>query len=322
MSLAEPGILFFGTPDIAVPFLRACAEHARVVGVVTAPDRPRGRGRQVEAPPVKVAASDLGVAVYQPVSCRDPGLHDTVADLKPDVIVAVAYGHLIPASFFAQARLALNVHFSLLPQLRGAAPVQRALEWGFSAAGVTIQLLAPKLDAGDVVRQEALPIRRTDDAVGLMDRAVAVGAAMLARVLDDWVAGRVPERAAQAHGLATVAPKWSPHAAALRWHMPARRLAGVIRAAADSGGAHCFVSGARSKVWRSREIWPILSLGPARDGEVWMTPDAGLLVRAGAGALLVVEGQREGRRRSRGNDLLSSLGARPGDVFTDKPEPA
>jgi methionyl-tRNA formyltransferase len=304
-----------------VPFLRACAEESEVVGVVTAPDRPKGRGRQVEPSPVKVVAEELGVPVHQPHSCRAHDFVETVAALRPDIIVAVAYGQLIPASVTSKADRAVNVHFSLLPQLRGAAPIQRALELGFSTTGVTVQLLAPSIDSGDVLCQEVVPIRRTDDAVSLMDRAVRAGVETIRRFLSCCAAGTCPRAIPQSHDLATTAPKWSAHSGHVRWPAPAGHIGNVVAAAAGGGGAYCFVSGARLKMWRSRGIWPILDGGAVSAGQVVLAAAEGLLVSAGAGALLLTEGQREGRRRSRANELVSGLGAQVGDTFADEPGP-
>lgn len=313
------GVLFFGTPEAAVPFLEVCAETMGVVGVVTAPDRPKGRGRKLQSSPVKVAAQRLGAQVFQPQSCRDPGFIQAARDLTPTCLVVVAYGQLLPQEVIELAPVALNVHFSLLPQLRGPAPLQRALAWGFATTGVTVQRVASQLDAGDIVAQAVLPVWETDDGPRLMQRCIAVGVRLLREVLGRLRRGETLCGIPQSHGLATWAPKWQPADARADFGAPAARIVRQARAGGFGTGAACLLSGRWFKIWAAQELWGA-GRTDSQPGALIRVSRAGPVVQAGAGYLLLLEGQLEGRKRLAGAELVRGQIMRVGDVLSSQAE--
>lgn len=308
------GVLFFGTPEAAVPFLGVCAETLGLAGVVTAPDRPKGRGRAVQPPAVKVAAERLGARVLQPRSCREDEFLEAAKDLAPTCVVVVAYGQLLPQEVIQLAPMALNVHFSLLPQLRGPAPLQRALAWGFTTTGVTIQHIAPQLDAGDIVAQAVVPIWQTDDALKLMQRCIEVGTRLLRDALGRIQRGEKLGRRSQVDGLATWAPKWRLEDARAVFDGPAARIVCRARAGAFATGAPCLFSGKWFKIWSAEELWDA-GRADSQPGAIIRILRAGPVVCVGAGHLLVQEGQLEGRKRLTGEELVRGHILRPGDMF-------
>ena len=309
------GVLFFGTPETAVPFLEVCAETLGLAGVVTAPDRPRGRGRSLQPPAVKVAAERLGVRVFQPQSCRNAEFVEAARKLAPTCLLVVAYGQLLPQDVLGLAPVALNVHFSMLPQLRGPAPIQRALAWGFVTTGVTVQQLASQLDAGDVVAQAVVPVWETDDARTLLQRCVGVGVRLLRSVLCRLQRGEDLSSAAQSASLATWAPKWRSEDAWAGFDGPAARIARQARAGAFGPAATCFLGGSRFKIWTALELWGT-GRADSQPGAIIRLSRAGPVVQAGAGSLLVLEGQLEGRKRLTGAELVRGQIVRLGDVLS------
>lgn len=196
-------ILFMGTPDFAVPSLRALHESGeKVVGVVTQPDKPRGRGYVLAPPPVKVYAEAHGLPVFQPVRLRDGSFDGTVAALMPELIVVVAYGKILPASILNAPRCGcINVHGSLLPALRGAAPMQRAILDGLDVTGVTTMYMAEGMDTGDMLLRAEVPIREEDNFESVHDRMATEGASLLLETIAALKAGtlrRIPQDESQA----------------------------------------------------------------------------------------------------------------------------
>lgn len=308
------GVLFFGTPEAAVPFLEVCAETLGLAGVVTAPDRPKGRGRAVQSPAVKMAAERLGARVLQPQSCREKEFVDAARQLAPVCLIVVAYGQLLPPEVIQLAPVALNVHFSLLPQLRGPAPIQRALAWGFTTTGVTIQHIVPQLDAGGVVAQAAVPIWQTDDALKLMQRCIEVGTRLLRDTLGRIQRGEELGRPSQVDGLATWAPKWRLEDARADFDGPAARIVCRARAGAFATGAPCLLSGKWFKIWSAEELWHA-GRADSQPGAIIRILRAGAVVQTGAGQLLIREGQVEGGKRLTGEELVRGHILRPGSMF-------
>ncbi|MFA6004159.1 MAG: methionyl-tRNA formyltransferase [Elusimicrobiota bacterium] len=218
--------IFYGTPACAVPFLELLARRTSVVAVVSQPDKPAGRSLQLAASPVKVRALALGLPVLQPE--RPAAVVEQLRRLNPDLAVAVAYGRLLPPDILALPVLgSLNVHFSLLPKYRGAAPVQWSLARGETETGVTIFWIERELDSGPVFRQERLAIDPDEDAEALMARLTRSGLEALGRVLEDLVAGRVLKQA-QA-GTPTFAPRIRREDARISWERPAREIHDLVR---------------------------------------------------------------------------------------------
>jgi methionyl-tRNA formyltransferase len=282
-------VVFMGTPDVAVPALRALLDSPHdVAAVVTQPDKPRGRGRDVSASPVKLLAEERGLPVLQPGSPKDEGFAEALSVFEPDALAVVAYGHILPLAVLAIAP-AMNAHFSLLPRYRGAAPVQRALMDGVTETGVSVFMLEPTVDTGPVVAVEGIAVGPDETAGELLERLAPIGARLLVRAIDDLERGTL-QAVPQSDLDASPAPKIKPEEAEIDWVRPARDLANLVRALNPRPGAFTTAGGKRLIVWRARAVdgsgapGTVLSAGPA------------LEVAAGKGALALEQVQLEGKR--------------------------
>jgi methionyl-tRNA formyltransferase len=285
-------VVFLGTPQFAIPTLRACAAATDVVAVVTQPDRPAGRGRKMNAPPVAVVARDLGLTVLQPASLKAEAARQAIASLRPDVIVCVAYGRIIPRAVLATPTLgAINLHPSLLPAYRGASPIQTAILDGLDATGITVMHLADELDAGDIIAQREIAIGPEETAGELEVRMAEIGAQMVLDVIESLVRGDAPRRP-QAHARATYVGKVDKADGAVDWNRPARAVVNHIRAMNPWPCAFTTWRGGTLKVWRAR-----IGEGRGIPGMVLAVDGHGITVATGGGAVLLVEVQQEGGRR-------------------------
>ncbi|HJR70630.1 MAG TPA: methionyl-tRNA formyltransferase [Gammaproteobacteria bacterium] len=281
---ASPSIAFAGTPEFALPSLRALvASGARVPLVLTQPDRPAGRGRKLTASPVKELALALGLRIAQPASLREPTRLPGF-DERPDLMVVIAYGLLLPPALLDWPRLGcINLHASILPRWRGAAPIQRAVLAGDAATGISVMQMDLGLDTGAVHLVRETPIGRDDTAGALHDRLAALAAEALAAALPDLLAGRsiaTPQRAE----LATLAPKIVKAEAALDWHSSAVDLERKVRAFNPWPVAEAkLADGRRLRIWQAAALEP--GAEPARAGHIVAVGKAGIDVAAGAGAL-------------------------------------
>ena len=282
-------VVFMGTPEVSVPALRTLIDSSHdVAAVVTQPDKPRGRGRDVSASPVKLLAEERGIPVLQPASPKDEGFSDALSVFEPQALAVVAYGHILPRAILAIAP-AMNAHFSLLPRYRGAAPVQRALMDGVTETGVSVFMLEPTVDTGPVVAVERVDVAPDETAGELLERLAPIGAQLLLRSLDDLERGTL-EAIPQSDLDASPAPKIRPEEAEIDWARSARDLANLVRALNPRPGAFTTAGGKRLIVWRARAVddsgspGTVLSAGP------------GLIVAAGDGALALEEVQLEGKR--------------------------
>ncbi len=310
-------IVFFGTAPLAVPSLEALVKHPafHVSAVVTQPDRPRGRDLKLQPSPVKAAALALGLPVWQPARCRDAEFLAQLRAAAPDLIVVAAYGQLLPPALLEIPRHGcLNVHASLLPRHRGAAPIQWAILEGDAETGVTIMRVDAGLDTGDLLTQTATAIRPDDNAQTLHDRLAALGAELLVRTIPDYLAGRIVPRPQPADG-ATYARKISKDDGRLEWQRPAAELHRRLRAFTPWPGAFTFVSetdGRRLlKIWAA-EVVPATAGQP---GEVLAADARGVMIRCGTDALRVTELQREGGRRLAAAPFLAGHPLAPGTVL-------
>ncbi|WP_029420573.1 methionyl-tRNA formyltransferase [Alicyclobacillus macrosporangiidus] len=312
-------IVFFGTPDFAVPVLRALAgaPWAEVAGVVTQPDRPAGRRQTLTPPPVKRAAQELGLPVWQPERVRAPEALEAIARLEPDVCVTAAYGQILPQRLLdIPRRGCLNVHASLLPRWRGAAPIHRAILAGDERTGVTLMEMVAALDAGPIVGAREIPIDPDDDAGTLHDKLAALGAALVLELLPDYVAGRVipqpqPEDGVTYADRITRADEW------IDWQRPVREVHNQVRGLRPWPGASAQVDGGALKVWRTAPATAVEV--PAEPGVVRMFPDVGVAVRCADGWLRMDEVQPAGRRRMPAADWWRGL--RRDEVRMDVAEP-
>lgn len=311
-------IVFMGTAELACASLEALARSAaaEVAGVITQPDKPRGRDLRMQPPPLKEAALHLGLAVLQPERLRAPEGIQQVADLRPDLVVVVAYGQLLPPAVLALPRHGcLNVHASLLPKYRGAAPIQWALWNGDPETGVTVMRMEAGLDTGPIVSQERLAIGSDDNARSLHDRLARQGADLLARTIPEYVAGRIPLQP-QDPAQATHARKIVAADGRIDWTQPARRIWNQVRALTPWPGAFTELPETtppiRLKVSRA-EVAVECRGAP---GEIQVGPGhRDLLVACGEEGIRLLEVQREGRRPMKASEFLAGWRFEPGSRF-------
>jgi methionyl-tRNA formyltransferase len=288
-------IIFMGTPEFSVPVLNALAASHEVVAVYTQPPRPAGRGKQDRPGPVHTRALALGLPVRHPVSLRSMDVqHDFVA-LGADVAVVVAYGLILPQVVLDAPRLGcLNIHASLLPRWRGAAPIHRAIMAGDSETGICIMQMAAGLDTGPVLLREATPIGATDTTQDLHDRLSAMGAQMIGKVLNAMPMTATPQ---PADGV-TYATKIDKRDSRVDWTQPATQVDRQIRGLSPFPGAWCDIAGERVKLLRSR-----LATGQGAPGQVLH----GMTIACGTGAVEITLAQREGKRAVAVDELLRGM---------------
>ncbi len=294
-------IVFMGSPEFALPVLRALAEHFTVVGVVTQPDRPAGRGRKLAPPPVKKLAQELGLPFIQPRRLKEPQAMEQLAAWQPDLIVVAAFGQILRRNVLElPPRGCLNVHASLLPRWRGAAPIHAAILHGDRETGITIMQMDPGLDTGPILTQRSTPISETDTAGTLSERLSRLGAALLIETIPGYLSGEIRPRP-QDEARATYAPKLAKDAGELDFTRPVEYLARQVRAMHPWPGAYLLWEGNRLRVHRAapREV-------PSPPPAGTRLVHAGLPAIAGAdGLLLLEEVQPAGKRPMGGKDFLN-----------------
>lgn len=247
-------VIFLGTPDFAVPSLRrlCSSSELEVVGVVTQPDRPAGRGRRLTAPPVKQLALEAGIPVYQPGRIKDsPEALQWVSQHEPDIMIVVAFGQILPLAFFNLPSLGtLNVHASLLPRYRGAAPVIHAILNGETVSGVTIMKLDEGMDTGDILSQQEVAIPPDMTSGELEELLAERGADLLLKTIHPYAEGRITPQP-QNHELATYAPRVSTEQARINWMRSAAEIHNQVRAFNPRPGAFTTLRGESVKIWRT-----------------------------------------------------------------------
>ena len=305
--------VFFGTSEFAVPTLRALTASPVEVGAVfTQPDRPSGRGRRLTPPPVKACATDAGLPVLQPERIRAAD----IADFRPDVGVVAAYGQILSRKLLGVPRLGLlNLHPSLLPRWRGAAPIQRALLEGDSETGVCVMRVAPELDAGAVLARRSLPIGPRDTSGALHDKLAVLGAEQMVATLLALEKGEVAEEP-QDESLVTYAEKLQKDEAKLDWRLPASGLDRLIRGLNPWPVAETSWPGMENgpvRIWRA---WPVPEGSGGAAGEVLgpgESPEgAGIRVAAGEGELVILEIQPPGKKKMDGGAFARGYPCKPG----------
>ncbi|MBE3589818.1 MAG: methionyl-tRNA formyltransferase [Firmicutes bacterium] len=307
-------VVFFGTSPFAGTVLERMLEReVTPLLVVTQPDRPRGRGQAPAPTPVKRLALEHELDVAAPTRLRDAAFVERLKALEPDVIVTAAYGRILPEDVLAvPKRAAVNVHASLLPRWRGAAPIQRALMAGDERTGVTILHMSAELDAGDIILQKEAPIEPDDDFGSLHEKLAELGAEALLEALRLIAKGEAPRRPQDAEGV-TLAPPLRPEEEWIDWTRPAVEVRNHIRALTPWPGARCLHGAELWKIARTE----LAAAGEVRGGEpgeiVAVRPERGFAVACGQGALWVTELQPAGRRRMRASDFLNGHRLEPGE---------
>jgi methionyl-tRNA formyltransferase len=299
-----------GTPAFACPILESLLRRSDpVVGVVCQPDRPRGRGLAVAPPEVKRLANERGLPVLQPERLRDPAFDDALRRLAPDLIVVAAYGKILPPAILdLPERGCINVHASLLPRHRGAAPVAWAILAGDTVTGVTVMAMNEEMDAGGILLQRETPIGPTETAGDLSERLARLGADVIGEAIDGLKAGTLHPTPQPEAGI-TFAPRIAPEQRRLEWGRPAAELARLVRALAPASSAFTTLGGHRLKIHRA-----VAEPGPAaaRPGTVIGGGTDSIVVATGAGTLRVLELQLEGRRRLTAAEFLAGRRLPPG----------
>lgn len=290
----EPRIVFMGTPDFALPTLERLVEQYPVVGVVTQPDRPAGRGRRVVMSPVKEMALAEGIPVFQPGRLRNVEAVEHIRQWAPDVAIVAAYGQILPAALLELPRYGvLNVHASLLPRWRGASPIQGALLAGDTVTGVTIIKLDEGLDTGPILAMRQTPVAPEETAGELEARLARLGANLLLETLPPYLAGELEPHPQPEEGV-TLTRLIRKSQVAIDWSQPVAAVKNHIRAFAPEPGAHTFWHGTRVKILLSREIYP--EPAPAGEpGTVFMWEEMPGVV-TGDGYLALVRLQMAGKR--------------------------
>jgi methionyl-tRNA formyltransferase len=298
-------LIFAGTPDFAVPCLEACrASGAEVVAVYTQPDRPAGRGRKLTPSPVKQAALAAGIAVHQPGSLKSADAQRGLAELKPDLLVVVAYGLILPRKVLAMPRFGCwNVHASLLPRWRGAAPIQRAILAGDAESGVDLMQMEAGLDTGPILLERRTPITRDDTGGSLHDRLSALGAEVLADGLQRLLAGAMPAAVPQTDEGVTYAHKLDKAEARLDFQRPAIELERQVRAFDPWPVAEGEIAGEQVRIWAAQAIDRPHHEAPA---SVLAASRNGIDLACGDGALRVLAVQRAGGKRISAADYLNA----------------
>ncbi len=310
-------IVFMGTPDFAVASLEALlAAEDPVVGVVTQPDRPKGRGQEVVASPVKQLSRQAGLPILQPTKMKDPGFLDALRSWRPDLIAVAAFGRILPPVILTlPPRGCINVHGSLLPKYRGAAPIQWAIINGQKETGITTMMMDEGMDTGAMLLQEVVPIGPEDTAGTLSEKLAKVGGRLLVETIKRLKAGTVTP-VAQDHGQATLAPPLTKEHGRIDWSLGAAEIANRVRGMSPWPGCYTYYAGERWTIWRAIPLEEQTSVAP---GTIAAVSKDRISVAAGAGALAIMELQPANSRRMSVSQYLAGHSVQPGEVLRGEP---
>ena len=311
MSIKGLKVVFMGTPAFAAPVLRALIyASCDMRGVVTQPDRRAGRGRKPILSPVKELALSEELPIYQPEKVRDPSFIDMLRTLEADVMVVVAYGRILPKEILDIAPMGcINVHASLLPAYRGAAPINWAIARGEKATGVTTMVIDEGLDSGDMLLKKEVPIEQSDNTESLYEKLSLEGAKLLIETLEGLKADSI-EREVQDETLVTYAPMISKEDGLIDWSANASDIINLIRGMYPWPSAHTTIKGKMLKVLSAAEKG-----GSGKAGEVIKVEMNSIEVATGKGSLELLELQLEGKKRMKTEDLLRGFAVHEGEVL-------
>jgi methionyl-tRNA formyltransferase len=306
-------IIFMGTAELSCPSLSSLLRTLgiSVNAVVTQPDRPKGRDLKLQPSPVKTLAVKYGLPVLQPLKARDPLFIQELAKLQPDLVVVAAYGQLLPPALLAIPKHGcINLHTSLLPKYRGAAPIQWALINGEQETGVTIMKMDAGLDTGDILAQEPVAIAPDDDSRTLHDRLARLGSELLVKTIPGYIAGRITPRPQPAEGV-SYAPRISKQDGRIDWTQDGTHILNRMRGLTPWPGTFTYLPAEPKpvllRIWRAQ-----FEEAPHSPGQVAEAGKKGIVVGCGRGSLRVIELQREGGRRLRAADFLAGHPLNPG----------
>ena len=332
-------IVFMGTSEFAVPALKTLIAHeSELIGIVTQPDRRSGRGKRLTPPPVKVVAEQHNLPFYQPEKVRQRSFIRTLERLAPDVIVVAAFGQLLPQSMLDIPPCGtINLHPSLLPKYRGAAPVQWALINGETETGITLMLLDAGEDTGDIICAERIPIQDADTTVTLMEKLACLGANLLLKVLKEMQAAAPPPATPQRHDEATRAPRLTKETGCIDWHCSATAIHNLVRGTEGWPGAYAFFrENLRLKILRclpySLHLSPSRSAGtcppraldsqalsPILPGTIEITGRQQLRVATGEGTLELLQVQPATKKAMAARDFVNGYQLKTGERFLPPP---
>lgn len=300
--MTKPRILFMGTPAFALPALELlCARNYPVIGVVTQPDRPRGRGQKQVAPTVKILAQKIGLPVFQPEQVKDQGFLDIVYKLNPEMIAVAAFGQILPKTIIDFPSLhCLNIHPSLLPKYRGAAPINWAIIRGEVKTGVTIMLMDEGMDSGDILLQQEVAIGPTESYGELHDRLAAEGAALLLEAIDRMFKGKAL-RQPQDAAIATYAPRLKKETGRINWNADAGSIVNLVRGLSPAPAAYTFLAGQALRIYAAEALAVSVEDTP---GKIGIETVQGLPVAAANGYVFLKEVQLAGKKRMAVHDFL------------------
>lgn len=307
------GIVFMGTPDFAVPALDALVNAGHEIRlVVTQPDRPKGRGKKLSPPPVKIKAEEYGIRVYQPENMKGDEQFEILKSLSPDVFVVVAYGHILPARILDIPGLGpVNIHASLLPAYRGAAPIQWSIINGDAKTGITTMFMEKGMDTGAILLQEETDILDDDTSETLHDRLSAIGAGLILKTLDGLDNGTVVP-VPQNHEKATLAPMLKKEHGRINWNDSSAKIDSLIRGVTPWPGAFSELEGTVYKIIRAV---PAKTGTTAKPGEVISSSGKELVIAAGDGCISIMEIQGASGKKLAVRDFLAGNKIPCGAVF-------
>jgi methionyl-tRNA formyltransferase len=309
----RPRAIFFGTPEFAVPCLEAACGVADVTLVVTQPDRPAGRGMRLAPPPVKLLAQERGIEVIQPTKVKTAEFAARLRAAAPDIGVVVAYGRILPAAVLTAPRLGcVNVHASILPELRGAAPIQWSIIRGAVRTGVCLMQMDEGMDTGDVLACETLAIGRDETSGELSVRLAQLGAGLLSAQLPRVLRGELAAHP-QDHARATLAPLLRKAHGKVDWSAAAPAIFDLIRGTHPWPGAFTFLGQHRVKIHRASVLVPSGLQG--QPGAIVRADRHAIEVACGEGTLAITELQPEGKRRLSAADFIAGFRLQPGARF-------
>lgn len=308
----KPRILFMGTPAFALPAMEMLHSRYPIVAVVTQPDRPGGRGRKTLASPVKLLAQQFGLPVLQPSRAKDPSFLDTLDQFKPDMIVVAAFGQILPKSVIDYPRFGcLNIHPSLLPKYRGAAPLNWTIIRGETKTGVTIMLMDEGMDSGDILIQEETPLGADETYGHLHDRLAKLGANLLLQTIGHVVDGSASRQPQDKTGV-TFAPRITRETGRINWRDNRIDIINLIRGLSPSPAAYTSLDGQTLKIFSASEKSAGMTQRPATAG----IPDtAGLPVAAADGYVILKDVQLAGKKRMLIDDFLRGYHLPPGSIL-------